>query len=100
MKLDYLPNEQLTLTFGRVELHMALTVLQFIFTYTRNAVVWEMFNRLRYDLEPKKLTVAHSHLCEKCCTPIREGQKGVMLDKQWMHVVCPTLKPDSERNRP
>jgi len=94
-----MPKERLVLTFGRVELHMALTVLQFIFTYTRNHTVWEVFNRLRYDLEPKKLTVAHSHLCERCCTLISEKQKGICLNKQWMHVVCPTLKPESERSK-
>ena len=96
MLLDYTKNEQLTLTFGRVELAMALTVLQFIFVFTRNPTVWEMMNHLRYDLEPKKLTVAHSHFCEKCCMPIKEGQKGVLLENRWTHVVCPPLKPRKE----
>jgi hypothetical protein len=96
MLLDYMPKERLVLTFGRVELAMALTVLQFIFVFTRNPTVWEMMNHLRFDLEPKKLTVQYSHFCEKCCMPINEGQKGVLLEKQWMHVVCPPLKPRKE----
>lgn len=98
MFIDYKRNQQLALGFGTEELAIALTVLRFIFTFTKSDVVWKVMCAIQYDLQPKQLkTIEYNHICEKCCMPIEKGQTEVTRDNTRTHLKCPTLKPDELR---
>ena len=97
MRLDYSQGKYLALLFDKDELCVALTVLQFIFSFTKSKVVNELIGTLRNDLTPKLPAPKSLHICEKCCIPIKDDETEYVKDGGHFHLKCPELKPDALR---
>lgn len=105
MYAHFRPNEFLQLRFDAHELLIGYNVLKALYMKTPSEDLAKMIKVMEGKLfpPPKLMLVGTHHLCEKCCQMlnttsdryhVRTDENGVIT---WSHQVCPTLKPDSER---
>ena len=112
MKIRYLKNEKVTLTFQKNEIQVALSLLKALYKNKEPEFVGRAIKDIEADLQlsTKKLSfVNHFHICEYCFREIddRDSNSFKMTTRnitgeevvKWIHYKCKPLKPDSTRER-
>ena len=100
MRILITPENSVLIAFSDKELRVALQVLRALYAATKQSFIQEAIEDVEAMLTPRVPYIITHRLCESCCCEIDlKNDQHIVRDGVYRHTVCPTLKPDSTRER-
>jgi len=100
MKVFYKKGAHVIVLFPAHELKQALGVLKALAQFFKEKFIFDVAKDLENDLTPKLAYTSYHSLCIKCACELDKRDRDTFeIEGRFFHRVCPTLKPDSQRER-